>query len=134
MATANDKQVGGLHYRSELQHWDLIEENGIGYLEGCATKYVTRWRKKNGRQDLEKALHYTDKLIELTKAGLRGPRGHVDDATMERFAKANGLTEIETTIVKFLVQWEDLTQLLLAKLALKELIEEVEKHEPEKRT
>lgn len=125
--SANDKQVGGLHYQAELQHWDLIEENGIGYLEGCATKYVTRWRKKNGRQDLEKALHYTDKLIELTEAGLRDPRGRVDDATVKRFAKANGLTEIETTIIKFLVQWEDTTQLLLAKLALKELIEEVEK-------
>lgn len=125
--SANEKQVGGLHYQAELQHWDLIEENGIGYLEGCATKYVTRWRKKNGRQDLEKALHYTDKLIELNEAGLRDPRGRVDDATVKRFAKANGLTEIETTIIKFLVQWEDPTQLLLAKLALKELIEEVEK-------
>ena len=58
-------ELGGDHYRSEFQHWDLIEQNGIGYLEGCASKYVTRWRKKNGVQDLEKALHYVEKLQEL---------------------------------------------------------------------
>ena len=39
MMTANDRQIGGDHYQAELQHWDFIELNGLGYLEACATKY-----------------------------------------------------------------------------------------------
>lgn len=66
---ANERQVGGAHYRSGMQHWDLISQyQGSVYLIGCITKYLTRWRKKNGLQDLEKALHYLDKLMELVQA------------------------------------------------------------------
>ena len=62
---ANDRQVGGDHYQSPIQHWDLITENlGPVYLIGCATKYVARNRFKNGKQDLEKALHFVEKLLE----------------------------------------------------------------------
>ena len=68
--SANDTQVGGSHYRSGLQHWDLIERYGIGYLEAAATKYVVRWRKKNGVEDLKKSRHYTVKLLELYDEGL----------------------------------------------------------------
>lgn len=66
--SANTKQVGGDHYAKggEFQHWDLISYNfGAGYLIGCATKYLTRWRDKNGVQDLQKSLHYIEKLQEL---------------------------------------------------------------------
>jgi hypothetical protein len=63
---ANDKQVGGTHYRSVKQLWDLIGEHyGPAYFIAAATKYVTRHRKKNGAQDLEKAAHYIEKLKEL---------------------------------------------------------------------
>lgn len=64
--SANDRQVGGTHYKKgSIQHWDLVHALGLHYLQGCATKYVTRWKEKNGAQDLEKALHYIDKIIEL---------------------------------------------------------------------
>lgn len=72
---ANARQVGGDHYQStagrcpvcggEVQHWDFAAN--MPYLEGCVTKYVTRWRKKNGVQDLEKAQHFLAKLIEVAK-------------------------------------------------------------------
>jgi hypothetical protein len=65
---ANAVQVGGEHYRSQFQHWDWVIANNLGYLEGCATKYIARWRKKNGLEDLLKARHYLDKLIEVAKA------------------------------------------------------------------
>jgi hypothetical protein len=61
---ANDKQVGGTHYQSTIQHWDYVMANNLGYMEAQIIKYVTRWRKKNGVQDLEKALHFLEKLIE----------------------------------------------------------------------
>lgn len=61
----NLKQVGGAHYKAAYQHWDFVTDIGLEYLEGCATKYVLRWRQKNGLQDLEKARHYVEKLISL---------------------------------------------------------------------
>jgi len=67
---ANDKQVAGSHYKSQpIQPWDYIAANGIGYFEGNVIKYVSRWREKGGVQDLEKARHYLDKLIELESQG-----------------------------------------------------------------
>jgi len=65
---ANDTQVGGLHYRTGYQHWDfVIEHLENRYLEGQITKYVTRWRRKNGLQDLMKASHFLVKLIEAVQ-------------------------------------------------------------------
>ena len=69
---ANDRQEQGSHYRSEIQHWDWVLANDMGYLEGCITKYVCRWRKKNGIYDLRKAQHYLEKLIEVAEAELEG--------------------------------------------------------------
>lgn len=63
--SANDKQVGGDHYQLEIQPWDYITLNRLGYLEGNIIKYVTRHKEKNGMRDLEKAKHYIDKLIEV---------------------------------------------------------------------
>jgi hypothetical protein len=40
-------------------------------MEGNVIKYVSRWRKKNGIADLEKAKHYIDLLIELETNGAR---------------------------------------------------------------
>lgn len=62
--SANDRQVGGDHYRSVYQHWDWCVDHNVRHLEGSATKYVLRHSKKNGRQDLEKALHYVAKIRE----------------------------------------------------------------------
>lgn len=63
---ANEIQVGGEHYKKNaIQPWDYIVSNQLGYLEGNVVKYVSRWKDKGGRQDLEKAKHYLDKLLEV---------------------------------------------------------------------
>lgn len=63
---ANEIQVGGTHYKGKtIQPWDYIAANDIGYFEGNIIKYVSRWRDKGGVDDLKKARHYLDKLIEL---------------------------------------------------------------------
>lgn len=63
---ALDVQVGGDHYKDQkIQPVEYIHANDIGYFEGNVIKYVTRWRKKNGIADLEKARHYIDLLIDL---------------------------------------------------------------------
>lgn len=68
MSTENEKQIGGEHYKSKrIEPWDYILANDIGFMEGNAIKYLTRWRDKGGIQDLEKAKHYVDKLIEYER-------------------------------------------------------------------
>lgn len=69
MPTANEIQHGGNHYKkNQIQPWDYIEANGLGFLDGNAIKYLTRWKDKNGIEDLKKARHYVDKLIEVETA------------------------------------------------------------------
>ena len=60
------EQVGGDHYsKLTIQPVTYINANGLSYLQGNVIKYVTRYKDKNGLQDLEKAKHYIDMLIEL---------------------------------------------------------------------
>jgi len=60
----NDMQIGGTHYRSKYQHWDYVCDTRMPYLLACATKYVSRWRDKNGVEDLRKSIHYLAKAEE----------------------------------------------------------------------
>lgn len=61
-----DLQEGGNHYKDlTIQPVEFIHANKIGYLEGNVIKYVVRHRKKNGKEDLLKAKHYIDLLIQL---------------------------------------------------------------------
>ena len=64
--SANLKQVAGSHYSDkEIQPWDYIHANNLCYFTGNCVKYVSRWRDKGGINDLKKAIHYLEKLIEL---------------------------------------------------------------------
>jgi hypothetical protein len=64
--TATNTQIGGTHYRDmPIQPVEYIHQNGLGFCEGCVIKYVTRHKTKNGKQDLEKAIHFLQILIEL---------------------------------------------------------------------
>jgi len=72
MSDANSHQVGGSHYQKQtIQHWDYVLANDIPYLEAQVIKYVSRWRDKNGVQDLEKARHFLDKLIQVNTSAAR---------------------------------------------------------------
>jgi hypothetical protein len=64
--SANDTQIAGGHYKDKtIQPWSYIAANGLGYFEGNIVKYVSRWKDKGGVDDLRKAKHYIEKLIEL---------------------------------------------------------------------
>lgn len=63
--SALDHQEGGDHYKLPIQPIEYITKNGLGFCEGNVVKYITRWRSKNGLQDLLKVKHYVDLLIEL---------------------------------------------------------------------
>lgn len=66
---ASDLQVGGNHYKDlVIQPAYFCHINKIPYLEATAIKYLCRWRKKNGIEDLRKAKHFIDLLIEFENA------------------------------------------------------------------
>jgi hypothetical protein len=68
ITTSNDIQVGGVHYKElDPQPWDVIQSWGMGFLSGNVIKYLARYESKNGIEDLQKARHYLDKLIETVK-------------------------------------------------------------------
>lgn len=69
MSKANDRQVAGSHYSGELQHWDIVVARNWDYFQAQITRYLDRWKKKNGIEDLEKARHYLEKYIELAMSG-----------------------------------------------------------------
>lgn len=127
---ANKTQIGGSHYQSEYQHWDFVRLClGNRYLEGCVTKYVARWRKKNGLQDLMKALHYLDKIIELF-GGEQYESGINPDPLPEfratEFARLNALGSKETYIICSLTYWNNEFVLQEIREQLLELIKEAE--------
>lgn len=65
-------QPGGNHYKGmKIQPVEYIHANAIPYMEGNVIKYISRWRLKNGVQDLEKAKHYIELLIEMEKNATR---------------------------------------------------------------
>lgn len=66
---ADDKQISGNHYKEmSIQPWTYVHANNLGYFEGSAIKYITRWRNKGGIADIQKAIHFLEKLIELEVA------------------------------------------------------------------
>lgn len=118
----NNHQEGGEHYKSGYQHWDVIEEHGLGYIEGCASKYVVRWRKKNGVEDLKKAAHYVQKLINLVESQHRKLRGIVSKGSLVRFLTANTVPPTEAAILELLFTWTVKDDLVAAESWIQQLI------------
>jgi hypothetical protein len=63
--SALDTQIAGTHYQMPIQPVEFITKNKLTFLEGCIVKRVCRHRNKNGKQDLEKAIHELQLMIEL---------------------------------------------------------------------
>ena len=62
---ATSKQVGGDHYAiMKIQPIEFILANELGFCEGNVIKYLCRYKRKNGLEDLKKARQYLDFLIE----------------------------------------------------------------------
>ena len=77
--------TGPNHYKDKaVQPWDFIVSNNLGYLEGNVVKYISRWRQKGGVDDLRKAKHYIEKLIE-TALDEPNPQGR--DSRWESISK-----------------------------------------------
>jgi hypothetical protein len=138
------QQVGADHYETPYQHWDFVQKVLQGrYLEGCATKYPTRWRKKDGLKDLRKSVHYINKLIfEITqdRSKFKWPWYHRAKHLMPLFAlsqdylqtreeiflfcQANGLglEDEETRVMLLLGTWRSTVDLESAREIIERMI------------
>lgn len=64
--SALDIQVGGEHYKSKgIQPVEYINANDLDFFQGNVVKYVTRHKDKNGAQDIKKAIHYLQMILEF---------------------------------------------------------------------
>jgi hypothetical protein len=128
--SANEMQVGGDHYKSSYQHWDLAVKIPLGFLDGCVTKHVTRWRKKLGIQDLQKAAHYLDKLLEVGDYSVkRNPDVSVSEE-VEQFAEKNCLTFLEYQFIYLMCTYDSEKTLKNARRILQMIIIEAREAEP----
>lgn len=97
MSSALDVQVGGGHYKSmAMQPVEFAVKAKLSFIQGCIVKYVSRYKNKNGKQDIEKAIHFARLAIELNEQG---------DELMSNlglaytYCKANKLSQVQTNII-----------------------------------
>jgi len=120
-----EKQIGGTHY-SELpyQPIELIYKLDLGFIQGNIIKYITRWRFKNGIEDLKKAEHYCELGFYYEETSSKYSRryrytsSHVVNEA-DKYVEQNALTNTEKAIIVFVA----LGQYLNAKKIITEYIE-----------
>jgi len=66
LGSASLQQVGGDHYcNMAIQPAEYAQLNNLNFIEGCVVKYVSRHRNKNGAEDIKKAIHFLNLLLEI---------------------------------------------------------------------
>lgn len=74
MSSAFETQVGGSHYKEmAIQPLEFITANNLDFVQGNVVKYVVRYKFKGGLEDLKKARHYLDMMIELQEKNEKLP-------------------------------------------------------------
>lgn len=109
---ANEGQVGGKHYKTQkIQHWDFVLESGLPYMEAQIVKYLSRWQQKGGREDIQKALHFLEKLVEWERTY---PEAHkvlllfspqFENITVAEYCHINGIPYLEGRIIECVCTW-----------------------------
>jgi TolA-binding protein len=120
-------QIGGSHYKTlAIQPAEFCQKNHLGFCESSVVKYVTRHREKNGKQDIEKAIHFLNLLIEMEYSNL----GDDEKAELERANRCYELSEEENQ-----KQIAELKEQLAAAnggiVTLNEMIAELKKKQPQ---
>ena len=103
----NSMQIDGSHYRTEYQVWDFSENNGLGGLEMCIIKYICRWRNKGkGAVDLQKAIHYVNKLLDLNLNRYRAAKGIASICDITYFCDVQELRPDEEGVITLISRWD----------------------------
>ena len=67
---ATERQIGGKHYKNfKIQPIEFITKNKLSFIQGNIIKYVCRFDKKNGNEDIDKPIHYCELLKEIKYCG-----------------------------------------------------------------
>ena len=95
---ATDIQIGGNHYKDMvMQPIELITALRCSFIQGCIIKYISRYRAKNGVQDIKKCIHYAQLAIQL------GDKRRCNDKTLSlninKFIIKNKLTILQRRII-----------------------------------
>ena len=90
---ATDRQVGGDHYKTGMQPLELATQLNLNPFQLKIVKYVTRYKSKNGRQDLEKAVHIAEMAKELKPKNFIWSGANLWNAedTMDNYFKSNNI-------------------------------------------
>ena len=77
MTNALSKQEGGDHYKTlSIQPVEYIVANDLSWCEGNIIKYITRWKQKNGIEDIKKVIHYAELLLQFELEKQDGSHPH----------------------------------------------------------
>ena len=131
---ASDRQVGGTHYKPKIdngvEHWTYCIRSETPNLEYAASKYVTRWRNKNGVQDLEKAIHYLEKRIESVNLHIGTMKGGIYLPLMfGEFISSAECTIEEAAILYLIMHWTRVSELQTAIADIRILIQQAQEEE-----
>lgn len=123
---STDHQIGGSHYQVRgVQHVVFCQRNRIPWCEANALKYLVRWRKKNGVEDLRKARHYLELCCEIDyingKVNPTGMRLNGLHPSADELIKDNAVPEPEASIIKLILSHQTKYGESTLRTALKEL-------------
>ena len=123
----NVQQVGGSHYGTKFGHWDYCKLAHTPYLEGAATKYLFRWRGKNGLEDLQKGLTFLEKLMAgMTVDSTNPDQNNTKHLTeLEEMFDQNNIPPTERLLMQAIFTWDTYDDLLWAERTYTSFIEEV---------
>lgn len=90
-------QVGGDHYKNHaMQPIQLITKTRCTFIQGCIWKYITRYKEKNGKEDIQKCIHYAQLAIQLNDNGQLGYR-KLD--IVREYCKVNNLSKEQEAVI-----------------------------------
>ena len=102
--SALDIQIGGSHYRNKgIQPIELIVALNLNFIEGNIVKYITRYKEKNGVQDIMKCVHYSQLAIEL-KCIRHNIDIHNNYELILQYVKANDLCSAQIYVLNSCLQ------------------------------
>lgn len=109
------RQVGGDWYNARpgvTQHKDYCAAVRAPYFEGSSSKYVMRWQRKGGVQDLEKAIHFIEFRMAAYSQGFYPWNGCSKQSKLfDKFLKDNNVPDDEASIIDLILHWQDMKDL-----------------------
>lgn len=103
------KQIGGSHYKNfKMQPIELITKTRCSFIQGNIVKYISRYKRKNGKQDLEKAIHYAQLAINLD---FFGNLGFKTTLVFGEYCQVNNLSARQAKIIQH-TAWDNYTKVI----------------------